>query len=125
MSSYEWFTINTSDEEELTEDFIENVKRVIPRKSDLNKLARFFNIDLDEYPVGVHTDMLKVLSRVYTLLRYSSMITNLRNDVAVIGGIAVSILLAQKGEKPRFTIDADMIMNQGCFWGSVKLKYSE
>jgi len=113
MSNYEWSTSDTSDEEKLTEDFIENVKQVIPRKSDLNRLARFFNIDLDEYPASTRADMLKILSRLYTLLKYSSMVTNLRNDTAVIGGVAVSILLAQKNEKPRFTIDVDIVMSQG------------
>jgi len=98
--------------EEIFEDVVESVKRVVPKKSDLKELARFFNIDIDEYPANKHADVLKVLSRMYVLLKYSSLITSLRNDIAVIGGAAVGVLLAQKGEKPRFTVDVDMVAGQ-------------
>ena len=87
------------------DDIIDKIKKVIPKNKEVKTLASFLNIDLERD--NMLSPLSKIIARLYMLLKYSSILGNLREDVVNVGGIATNLLLAIKGEKPRITVDAD------------------
>lgn len=91
----------------------EKIRKLLPREKDLRNLAKFFNLDLDGLSRIEYVNALRVLSRTYSMLKYTSILTSLRYGMVVIGGVGAGLLLASKGEEPRFTVDSDLITTAG------------